>query len=683
MKSGLSRRTVLKLMGGTGASFALGSFVSAACASTPEGEQKGDPFSPSAFLRIDPDGTCTVTVSRSDMGQGVRTTFAMLVAEELDADWSKVKVAQAPGNDEIYGRLGTGGSSSVRGMNRTLRNVGATARAMLVAAAAKQWNVDPTTCRTEKGKVVGADGKTLDYGKLAMAAKEVPVPQGVQLKDAANFKIIGKPTSRIDNDEVVTGRALFAYDVSVPGMVYAVCARPPSFGSRPLGLDDSAARKVPGVIDIIPISSGIAIIAKNTWAALKGKDALKVEWSGHNQEVSTASLRAGLKSAVAAHLEMPAGAKTIEANYELPYLAHATMEPLAAVADVKSDSAELWSGTQAPDSARDQVARLIGVPKEKVVVNNLVLGGGFGRKFNNHAIGEAADLSKRVGKPVKLLWSRECDMQNDLYRPMSEHAFKSTIDGQGNLLGWSHQYIQTPGGRASDYNANAYLPYDIPNAAMRSAGSPSPVPTGAWRSVEHSQIIVANECFMDELATAAGQDPYQFRRKLLKSERVRKVLDSAAQKAGWGEKLPKGMGRGIACFEGYGSCIAHVVDVEVKGNVVRVVRMVAVVDPGVAINPRGIEAQVQGGFTDGLATALKAAINIDKGGAVESNWDGYEWARMTDSPEMKIFVEPSGGNFGGMGEVGYPSAPAAIANAIFAATGKRARKFPIKVEELV
>jgi isoquinoline 1-oxidoreductase beta subunit len=327
---------------------------------------------------------------------------------------------------------------------------------------------------------------------------------------------------------------------------------------------------------------------------------------------------------------------------------------------------------------------LIGIPKDKIVVNNLVLGGGFGRKFNNHAIGEAADLSKRVGKPIKLLWSRECDMQNDLYRPMSEHAFKATIDAQGNLLGWSHQYIQTPGGRGGgDYSNNAYLPYDIPNSGMRAAGAPSPVPTGAWRSVEHSQIIVANECFIDELAVAAGQDPYQFRKKLLKSERVRKVLDSAAQKAGWGEKLPKGMGRGIACFDGYGSCIAHVVDVEVKGREIRVVRMVAVVDPGTAINPRGIEAQVQGGFTDGLATALKAAITIAKGGAVESNWDGYEWARISDSPEMKIYVEPSGGNFGGMGEVGYPSAPAAIANAVFAATGKRTRKFPIKVEELV
>lgn len=685
MSTDLTRRTFLQLVGGVGASFALGSFTSIACAAEPSaGRQKGEPFAPNAFLTIDPDGTCTVTITKSDMGQGVRTTFAMLVAEELDADWSKVEVRQAEGDNSKYGGQGTGGSSSTRSMNKRLRDVGATARAMLIAAAAQQWSVDPATCKTDKGKVIGPNGKTLTYGELTTAAKAIPIPSGVKTKDKSEFKIIGKATNRVDNTDVVTGKAMYGMDVHVEGMLYAVCARPPSFRGAASNVDDTAARKVPGVVDVIPISSGVAVVAKNTWAALKGREALKVDWKNDDATVTSATIREGLKGAVGAHMDLPAGGKSIEAVYELPYLAHATMEPLNAVADIREDRAEIWSGTQSPDSAQTMVVQATGLPKEKVTVHTMILGGGFGRKFSNEWIGEAVQISKKVGKPVKLIWSRECDMQHDLYRPMSHHAMKGAIDASGNPVGWSHQYLQASGrgGGGGNYGNRTYLPYTIDTAGMKSGGAASPVPTGPWRSVEHTQIIFANECFIDEMATAAGQDPVEFRKKLVKDDRLRKVLETVATKSDWGKPLPKGSGRGVAIFSGYGSCAAHVVELTIKGNEIKIDRVVAAVDPGIAINPRGVEAQMQGACIDGLSTALKAQITIDKGGAVESNWDGYEWLRMPDVPKIEVYIVESGNDFGGMGEVGYPSVAPAVANAIFAATGKRVRKLPVKIEEL-
>ena len=681
----VTRRSFMQIVAGTGATFALGSFSASACAN-PTSEKGNEEAVPgtalNAFVQIEADGTVTLTAPRPDMGQGVRTSLTMLVAEELDADWTKVKVVQAQGDGSKFGGQGVGGSGSVRGSNRNLRNIGATARAMLVTAAAQKWGVDASACKTENGKVYGPDGKSAGYGELAAEAAKVPVPQGVPLKDKANFKIIGKATNRVDNTDVVTGKAMFGIDVRVDGMVYAVCLRPPSFGASPGKIDDAAARKVAGVIDIFPIPSGIAIIGKNTWACIKARKILEVEWQTKNDGVSTATLRAALKAAATDHNSMPAG-KSITANFELPYLAHATMEVFNAVADVREDRATVWTGTQSPDSCQSMVARSTGLQKEQVTVNTMLMGGGFGRKFSNEWVAEAVELSKRLKKPVKLLWTRECDVTHDTYRPMSEHVMKAAVDASGVPVGWSHQYLQAPGRGGGDYQGNTYLNYNFSNAGMRSGGIGTPVPTGAWRSVEHSQICVVNECFVDELAKLSGVDPFKFRMTYVKSERLKKVLESCAAKADWGKPLPKGVGRGIACFEGYGSCCAHVVEVQVKDNMIKVLRMTAVVDPGTAVNPKGIEAQIQGAFMDGLSTALKAAITIDKGGTAEDNFDGYDWARISDTPKMKVYVEESGANFGGMGEVGYPSAPAAIANAIASATGKRARKFPIKLDELV
>jgi isoquinoline 1-oxidoreductase beta subunit len=488
----------------------------------------------------------------------------------------------------------------------------------------------------------------------------------------------------VDNQDVVTGKAMFAMDIHVDGMVYAVCLRAPAFGAKIAGVDDSAARKITGVIDVIPLGDKIAVIATNTWSALKGREALKATWDNPNAGVSTATLHADLTKAIGDHLEMPAGAKVIEATFDLPYLAHATMEPLNAVADVRADSAEVWTGSQGPDGVQNGIVSSLGLPSDKVVVHTMLLGGGFGRKSNGDWTAEAVELSHRLKKPVKLLWSRECDMQHDYYRPMSHHSLKGAVDGSGNPVAWSHQLVQAPPWSRGDAYGRAGIWYDIPSAAMKQGGVNTPVPTGAWRSVENTQINVVNECFIDELAHAAGQDPFEFRKKLIKNERLKKVLEMAAEKGDWGKPLPSGSGRGIACFNGYGSCIAHVVEVTVKNGKVQVDRCTAVVDVGIAVNPRGVEAQVQGAFMDGVSTALHAAITIDKGGAVQGNWDGYEWARMGDAPaRMDVFVVDSGAGFGGMGEVGYPSGPPAIANAIFQATGKRVRKFPVKLEELV
>ena len=687
-RSDLSRRSFLKVMSGFGASFALGCFPSHVAGLSDE-KADGDNnvvFAPSAFLKIDPDGTVTVTVSKSDMGQGVRTTFAMIVAEELDADWTKVKVQQAPANSSVYGGQGTGGSSSTRSMYQNLREVGAGARAMLIAAAAKDWGVDASACKTEKGKVVGPNGKSVAYGSLTALAAGVPIPtDGVKLKDQSEFKILGKATRRVDNPAVVHGTAKYGLDVKVEGMTYAVIARRPAFGASLEEVDDAAARKIPGVIDVVKVGSGVAVVAKNTWAAIKGRDALKLKWNmGENASVTSQSIREGLVQAVGPHKERPAGAKAIEAAFDLPFLAHATMEPMNATADVRDDQCVIWAPTQTPDGAQGQVARMLNLPPEKVTVNVTLLGGGFGRRLANDYIAEAVQVSKAAGKPVQLVWTRDDDTRNDNYRTMSHHALKGAVDASGNPVGWSHQAINAGGrSRGAGNYGRANLPYNIPNAGMAQGSGPSPVPTGAWRSVEHTQLDVVNECFMDELAHAAGKDPFEFRRDLLGNDRLKNVLVTAAQKADWGKALPKGWGRGIACFSGYGSEAAHVVELSVENGEVKLHRVVAVVDCGMALNPSGVEAQIQGACVDGLSTALRAAITIDKGAVEQTSWVDYQWMTMDAMPKLEVHILQTGGNPGGMGEVGYPSVMPAVANAVFAATGKRVRKFPIKVEELV
>ncbi|AIE84300.1 xanthine dehydrogenase family protein molybdopterin-binding subunit [Fimbriimonas ginsengisoli] len=682
----LSRRGLLKVVGGVGASFMLGSFATVACANPAlmKDEKAGRPvFAPNAYVKVDPDGSVTVTITRSDMGQGVRTSLAMLVAEEMDLDWTKVKVIQAGAGVPPIGGGGTGGSSSIRSMHRQLRQMGASARAMLVGAAAKQWGVDASTLKTVHGTVVNpANGKSIPYADLTAAAAAEPLPTGVTLKDAKDFQIVGKGANRVDNTDVATGKAMYGADFRVEGMAFAVIARPPAFGATLKSVDDADARKVPGVIDVQKVDSGVAVFATNTWAAMKGREALKLEWNpGPNADLTTAKITEALKGAVVDHKPMPAGAKVVEATYDLPYLAHATMEPMNCLADVKGDHCTLYCSTQAPTGAQGSAARVLNIPKDNVTVHVALLGGGFGRRFQVDFVNDAVKLSKLANRPVQLVYSREDDMRNDFYRPASHHAMKGAVDG-GKAVGWSHQAVQAEGGRANGFRG-AGIPYEIADAGMMYGGVDFPIPTGAWRSVENSQLNVANECFIDELAHAAGKDPLEFRLAHAKDDRLKNVLEQAGKLSDWGKPLPAGHGRGIACFVGYGSCIAHVVEASVQGGKVKLHRVVAVVDPGLAVNPKGVEAQVQGGCVDGLSTALRAEITIDKGGVVQGSWPDYKWMTMDAMPKIECHIVSGSADPGGMGEVGYPSVPPAVANAVAAATGKRVRKFPIRLEELV
>jgi len=690
-----SRRTFLKVMGGVGASFTLGSFAlgctsEAVAKGASNAKNGGAVFTPNVFMKIDPDGAVTVTAIRSEMGQGVRTSMAMLVADELDADWTKVKVVQAQGDDSKYGSMGTGGSSSTRSTYQQLREMGAAGRMMLLAAAAKQWGVEPAACRTENGHVIHDETKrTIAYGDLTSAASQVAVPTDVKVKHPSQFRIVGKPTARIDNPNIVTGKAIFGQDVQVEGAKYAVISRAPAFHAKLISFDDSAAKAVPGVQQVFKVGSGVAVVADNTWAAIKGRDALKTNWdTSENAGVSTATLEAALRGAVVAapppkgNFSNDASTMGVSATYDLPYLAHATMEPMNAVAHVQGDHCTIWAPTQSPDGARNGVARMLGIPAENVEFNTTLLGGGFGRRGNTDYVFEAVEISRTAKAPIKLFWTREDDTRHDFYRPMSHHALTGVIDANGNALTWAHQFIQAGRERDGGFE-QASIPYSIGSAVDREAGVKSPVPNGAWRSVSYAPYIFATETFIDEMAHAARKDPYEFRKAMVSDKRVLAVMETAAQKAGWGTPLPAGHARGMAIFNGYNSPICHVVELSVEGDKIKLHRVVAAVDPGLVINPRGVEGQIQSGTCDGLSAALRALITIEKGGVKQQTFWDYEWMTFDAMPPVEVYILSNNHEPGGIGEVGVPSTAPAVANAVFAATGKRVRRLPIKISELV
>jgi isoquinoline 1-oxidoreductase beta subunit len=677
----LTRRSFLAVIGVGGASFALGNFDGLAT------ENKGASLEPNAFVRLDPDGTVTIWASKSEMGQGIKTGLAMILAEQMDCDWTKVKALQADGNGAKYGRQGTGGSGSTRSMMQQLSQMGASARSMLLEAAAAKWGVDKATCRTDNGVVYhDATKKSITYGELASAASELAVPEGnVPLKARSEFRIVGKPTHRVDNREVVTGKALFAQDVQIEGAAYGVISRRPAFGASLRSFDDADARKVPGVIDVFRVSSGVAVIADNTWAALKGREALKVQWDiGPNASINTAELRKRMIECVGEHPAAPGGAKVIEAVYDFPYLAHYTMEPMNAVADVKPDRCTVWAPSQSPDGVQTQVARMLSLDAGAVTVHVPLLGGGFGRRGAGDFVADAVEASRQAKRPVKLLWTREDDMRNDGYRPMSLHAMRGAVDSSGKPVMFNHQFIKAQGGstRSAGNPSNARLLYQIPNCTQMSGAAASPIPTGAWRSVDHSQVNVAIECFIDELAQAAGKDPLQFRRENTSDRRMLRMLDLAEEKSGWKNPLPPDISRGVACFDGYGGKTVHVVELSTDGGGVKLHRVVCCLDPGYCINPKSVEAQMQGACVDGLSTALYAEITIEGGAVVQSNPLNYGWVRMHQAPKIEVHIVEGDPQPAGMGETGYPGVPAAVANAVAAATGRRVRKFPIKLAEL-
>ena len=674
-------------------------------------------FMPNAFVRIGTDERVTVIVNHSEMGQGVYTSLPMLLADELDADWNKVGFEAAPVdpkyNHPAFGMQMTGGSSSVYSGLQQFREAGAAARAMLIAAAAQQWNVDASTCLTESGAVFNKKGQKLTYGHLATAAAKLPPPEHVQLKDPKTFKLIGKPIKRLDTPEKLNGEAVFGIDVKLPGMLTAVIARPPIFGATMKSFDDSRARSMPGVKKIVAIPAGVAVIADTFWQAKTARDALRVEWDeGSMQNFNTSEMmhqfRERAKSPGTsvrkdgdATAALASAAKKIEAVYEVPYLSHLMMEPLNCAVDLRADSCEVWTGSQFQTIDRANAAKIAGLPPEKVQLHTTFLGGGFGRRANPQSdfVVEAVHVAKAAGVPVKVIWTREEDMAGGWYRPAFLHAIEGGIDASGNAASWRSRLVgqSIMAGtlfaavmmKGKDYDPASVegvddLPYEIPNLAVESHQAEIKVPVQWLRSVGHSHTAFATECFVDELAGLAQKDPYQFRRALLqKHPRHLGVLDLAAQKAGWGKPLPKGMGRGIAVHFAFESYSAHVAEVSVEDGNVRVHRMVCAIDCGQYVNPGIIAAQTEGGAIFGASAALFQELTFENGRLQQTNFNTFPVMRMNECPQIETHIVDNHEKSGGIGEPGVPCAAPAIANAIFAATGKRIRKLPIRLSEAV
>ncbi|MEO8084592.1 MAG: molybdopterin cofactor-binding domain-containing protein [Ardenticatenales bacterium] len=644
----------------------------------------------SQWVTVGADGVVAITVHKGDLGQGVRTGLAMIVAEELDADWSSVTVVQAPA-DGAYGNQGVGGSGSTTGSYTMLRNVGAAARLMLVETAAARWGIPAARCRTERGIVRSDDGREATYAALAVdAAKRTPpAADAVQLKNPSAFTLIGQPRPRVDNADVVTGRAQYALDPQRPGTRYAVISKSPFVGGRLRSFDDAAARAVPGVIDVVNLGSGVAVVGEHTWAALKGRAALDIEWDDRgNAALSTDSIMAAKAAALPepAALDAP-GARIVTSTLDLPFLAHATMEPMTCMAEVAGDRVTVWVGTQSPDSARRAAAQAAGVAEANATVHVMLMGGGFGRRGGTEWVREAVTLSKRLGAPIKLLYPRDEDMRTDNFRPASHHRLRGAVDGMGKIIAWQHHVASGGSGNGpnSGLAGQARPNYTVAGIDAQGFGVADPVSVGAWRSVSSSQLNPANEVLMDMLAAAAGQDPLAFRLANLTNNRLRGVLQLAAEKADWGRSLPPRHGRGIAACAGWGSYVAQVCELEVLGDGrVKVHRVVAAVDCGQAVNPLSVQAQIQGASVDGLSTALGAGITIDGGRVQERTFTDYVWFRMADTPSIEVHVVTGKSSSpGGIGEVGYPAMPAAVMNAVYAATGVRVTRLPIQPGDLV
>ncbi len=711
--AGLNRRTFLTAgvaVGVVGGGLVLGIRHANQREASAGAGMSGRTLKPNAFVRVAPDDTITVVIGKAEMGQGIYTGLAMALAEELDVDPARVKVEFA-GADPAFNVPGmpiqiTGGSMSTSTTYTQLREAGARARAMLLAAAAQRWNVDASTLRTENGKVLGVS-KSSSYGALADAASQLPVPEKVALKDPAQFRYLGKPIKRLDAPLKVDGSAKFGLDMRVPGMLFAVIARPPVIGAKIVSVDDKAARETRGVLDVKVIPAGVAVYGSNTWAAKRGRDALKITWDeGPQASYSTVAQRAdyrrllGKPGAVARNTgnvksALSAAAKRLDVEYELPYLAHSPMEPLNCVADVRADACELWLGTQMQTTDRDAAARELGLPPEKIQLHNLFLGGGFGRRAQRNAevVVEAVQLSKAVGKPVMSVYTREDDVRGLSYRPhvMSRVrggvdaagmpvAWQQTIVSQGVLRGgWTDAFI--PKGQAFDPSSvegASDMPYDIPNVLVDTHEGTSKVPVLWWRSVGHSHTGFTVNCALDELAVLGGQDPVEMRRKLLvKHPRQLAVLNAVAEASNWAGGAPAGRGRGVALHESFGSIVAEVAEVSVEDGNVRVHKVWCAIDCGFAVNPSGVTMQMESGINYGLTAALYGEITFADGKVEQSNFHDYQILRMNEAPEIFVTIVNSGEQMGGAGEPGTPPIAPAVANAIFAATGKRVRKLPI------
>jgi isoquinoline 1-oxidoreductase subunit beta len=713
----VSRRDFFKTGMAVGGGLILGFTLHPAGSPATAAQPSTTTFAPNAFLRIGTDGLVTILANHSEMGQGVYTALPMLVAEELEADWNNVRVEAAPVdpayNHTQYGTQVTGGSTSTWSEWDRLRQAGATARMMLIAAAAQSWNIDPASCRAENGFIIHVPSRRqLSYGHLAERAAHLTPPQNVPLKDPKDFKLIGKPIKRLDTPEKINGTAVFGLDVNLPGMLTAVVARPPVFSGRVKSVDASRTKAIPGVQHVVEIDRGVAVVADGYWSASKGREALQIVWD----EGTLAGLDSRKQREEYAALAQQTGAvarkegdvatamgrtlKKLEAVYELPYLAHATMEPLNCVADVRPDRCEVWTGTQFQTVDRMAAAQAAGLKPEQVNVHTTLLGGGFGRRavFDSHFVREAVQISKAIKAPVKVIWTREDDTRGGYYRPMSYHSLAGGLDASGNPVAWQHRIVCQSFIAGTAFEAAiikdgvdhtavegaAEIPYEMPNLLVDWKRAPDGVPTLWWRSVGHSHTAFVVESFVDELAYAAGKDPLEFRRLLLsKHPRYKAVLELAADKAGWGKPLPEGHGRGLAVHESFGSLVAEVAEVSVaRDGQLKVHRVVCAVDCGPIVNPDTIEAQMESAIVFGLTAVLYGEITLEKGRVQQRNFHDYPMLRMHEMPVIETHIMPSTAKMGGIGETGVPPIAPAVANAVFAATGKRIRRLPIRAEDL-
>jgi len=665
-------------------------------------------FAPNAFIRIDTTGKTTLVMPQVEMGQGIYTAVAMILAEELDADFSSVVLEHAPANEKLYanpafGIQATGGSTSIRAFWKPLREAGAGARAMLVRAAAQEWQVDPASCTTSNGEVMHtASGRKRSYGELAIAANSGKPPKDVALKEPKDYVLIGKSLKRFDTPDKVNGKVVYGIDAMLPDMKFATLAMCPVFGGKVGKVDDSAAKKMPGVRKIVVLDDIVAVVGDHMWAAQKGLEALAIDWDeGPNARLSSKDIWQDLRAAsekdgVVAKSEgdIAKGLATgdrLDAAYELPFLAHATMEPLNCTVHVRPDSCEIWTGTQIMARVQSEAAKAAGLPVEKVTVNNHLIGGGFGRRLEPDMVVAAVRVAKQVDGPVKVVWTREQDIQHDIYRPVYRDTIAASLSG-GKIVGWKYKvsgssiiarWLPPAFEKGIDIDAidsAVDMPYDIPNFHVEYVrAEPPAVPTGFWRGVGPNNNVFAIECFMDELARKAGKDPIAFRRDMLgKAPRLQAALDLVVEKSNWGQALPPRAGRGVSVQPAFGSFIATVVEAEVddQGGV-RLRRVTSAVDTGIAVNPDTIAAQLQGGLIFGLTAALYGEITIDKGRVQQSNFNDYRMLRIDEVPQIDVHVIKSGEAPGGIGETGATAGPPALRNAIYAATGVALRRLPI------
>jgi len=710
-----ARRVFLKQAGLTAAGLVIAFHVPSgrrASAAEPAAPAPAALPPPNAFLRIGTDDTVTVLLAHSEMGQGIWTSLPMLIAEELDADWSRIRVEHAPAAPvyahTAFGAQMTGGSTTTWSEFDRYRQVGAAARTLLLQAGAQRLGTAPSDCRTENGAVISGE-RRLRYGELAADAAKLSLPATVALKDPKDWRLIGRPTRRLDTPEKTDGRAVFGLDVKLDGLLTAVVARSPTFGGRVKSFDAAAARAIPGVRKVVQVPSGVAVVADHFWAAQAGREALKVEWdTGAGAPADTPAMLAefrrlaGLAGKTAttagdAPAALAAAKRTIDAEYVVPYLAHAPMEPLNCTVRLGPGQCEIWTGTQFQTMDQAAAARIAGLKPEQVTLHTTFLGGGFGRRATPSSdwVSEAVHVAKEAGAPVKTVWTREDDVRGGYYRPMYLHRVRVAVGDDGLPAAWDHaivgQSVLAGSPFESSYAATGVDPSSVEGVAdsaylkgiahhrVQLHDYRSPVPVLWWRSVGHSHTAFVMECLVDELARSAGADPVEYRRRLLAGHaRHLGVLNLAAARAGWGAPLPAGRARGIAVHESFGSFVAQVAEVSLDGGRVRVHRVVCAIDCGIAVNPQTIEAQMESGIAFGLGAALHGAITFKDGRVVQSNFDDYEVLRLAQMPRVEVHIVPSRERPGGVGEPGTPPIAPAVANALAALTGRRLRELPLR-----